>query len=44
MLLLKPDQIDVTGNRIVAKEEIQKLFVRDRDRSVFRIPLDSRRT
>jgi cell division protein FtsQ len=44
MLLLKPDQIDVAGNRIVAKEEIQKLFVRDRDRSVLRIPLDSRRT
>ena len=44
MLLVKPDQIDVSGNHIVAKEEIQKLFVRDRDHSVLRIPLDARRT
>jgi cell division protein FtsQ len=43
MLLVKPDQIDVSGNHIVAKEEIQRLFVRDRDRSVLRIPLDARR-
>ena len=44
MLLVKPDQIDVRGNRIVAPEEIQKLFVHDRDRSVLRIPLEARRT
>jgi len=44
MLLAKPDQIDVRGNHIVAPEEIQKLFVRDRDRSVLRIPLEARRT
>lgn len=43
MLLLKPDQIEVTGNRIVAKEDVQKLFVHDRNRSVLRIPLDARR-
>jgi cell division protein FtsQ len=43
MLLVKPDQIDVSGNHIVAREEIQKLFVRDRDRSVLRIPLEARR-
>lgn len=43
MLLLKPDQIEVTGNRIVAREEVQKLFVVDRNRSVLRIPLDKRR-
>lgn len=43
MLLLKPDQIDVSGNHIVAKEEIQKLFVGDRNKSVLRIPLDARR-
>jgi len=43
MLLLKPDQIDVQGNHIVAKEDIQKLFVRDRNLSVLRIPLDQRR-
>ena len=44
MLLVKPDQIDVKGNHIVAREEIQKLFVHDRDRSVLRIPLEARRT
>jgi cell division protein FtsQ len=43
MLLVKPDQIDVSGNHIVASEEIQKLFVHDRDRSVLRIPLETRR-
>jgi cell division protein FtsQ len=44
MLLLQPDQIDVNGNRIVAREEIQKLFVHDRDRSVLRVPLETRRS
>ena len=44
MLLLKPDQIEVSGNHIVAKEDVQKLFVHDRNRSVLRIPLDARRT
>jgi len=43
MLLLKPDQIDVSGNRIVQREEVLKLFVHDRNRSVVRIPLDTRR-
>jgi cell division protein FtsQ len=43
MLLMKPDQIEVTGNHMVAHEEVQKLFVRDRNRSVLRIPLDARR-
>ena len=43
MLLLRPDQIDVSGNHIVAREEVQKLFVRDRDRSVLRVPLETRR-
>jgi len=44
MLLLKPDQIEVKGNHIVAPEEVQRLFVRDRDRSVLRVPLETRRT
>ena len=43
MLLIKPDQIDVGGNHIVAREEIQKLFVSDRNRSVLRVPLETRR-
>jgi cell division protein FtsQ len=41
--LLKPDQIEVTGNHIVAREEILKLFIQDRNRSVLRVPLDARR-
>jgi cell division protein FtsQ len=44
MLLIRPDQIDVSGNHIVAKEEIQKLFLHDRNRSILQIPLDTRRT
>lgn len=44
MLLVKPDQISVTGNHIVPREEVLKLFVQDRNRSILRIPLDSRRT
>jgi cell division protein FtsQ len=44
MLLLKPEQIDVNGNHIVAREEIQKLFVKDRNLSVLRVPLETRRT
>jgi cell division protein FtsQ len=44
MMLLKPDQIDVSGNHIVGREEVQKLFAYDRNRSVLRIPLDKRRS
>jgi cell division protein FtsQ len=43
MLLLKPEQIEVTGNRIVPREDVQKVFVRDRNKSVMTIPLDARR-
>jgi cell division protein FtsQ len=44
MLLIKPDQISITGNHVVPREEVLKLFARDRNRSVLRIPLDARRT
>ncbi len=44
MLLIKPDQISITGNHVVPREEVLKLFVHDRNRSVLRIPLDARRT
>jgi cell division protein FtsQ len=44
MLLLKPDQISVAGNHIVPREEVLKLFLHDRKRSVLRIPLDMRRS
>ena len=44
MLLVKPDQIEVTGNRVVAREAVLQQFVKDRDRSVLRIPLETRRS
>jgi cell division protein FtsQ len=44
VLLVRPDQIEITGNHIVPREEVQKLFLHDRDRSILRIPLDTRRT
>lgn len=43
MLLVRPDQIEVSGNHIVQREDVLKLFVRDRNRGVVRIPLDQRR-
>ena len=43
MLLLKPEQIEVTGNRVVASDAVLQQFVHDRGRSVLRIPLDERR-
>jgi cell division protein FtsQ len=44
MLLLKPDQVEISGNNIVQRDEVLKLFVHDRGRSVVRIPLDTRRS
>jgi len=44
MLLLKSDQIEVTGNRIVSREAVLQQFVHDRNRSVLRIPLEARRS
>jgi len=43
VLLLKPDQVEVNGNHIVAREAVLAPFYKDRGRSVLRIPLDSRR-
>ena len=43
MLLLKPDQIELTGNHIVSREAVLQQFVHDRNRSVLRVPLESRR-
>ena len=43
MLLIKPDQIELTGNHIVSREAVLLQFVHDRNRSVLRIPLDARR-
>jgi cell division protein FtsQ len=43
MLLVKPEQISVAGNHIVPREEVLKLFVHDRNRSILRISLEARR-
>ena len=43
MLLLKPDQIELTGNHIVSREAVLQQFVDDRNRNVLRVPLESRR-
>ncbi len=44
VLLLKPDQIEVLGNHIVTREAVLPPFARDRNRSVLRISLDTRRS
>jgi len=44
MLLLKPDQIEVNGNRMVSREAVLQQFVHDRNRSVLQVPLDARRS
>jgi cell division protein FtsQ len=44
MLLVKPEQIEVNGNHTVSREAVLQQFVRDRGRSVLRVPLDSRRS
>lgn len=43
VLLLKPEQIEVTGNHVVGREAVLKPFAQDRNRSILRIPLDARR-
>jgi cell division protein FtsQ len=43
MLLLKPEQVEVTGNHIVSREAVLAPFYKDRGHSVLRIPLDTRR-
>lgn len=43
VLLLKPDQIEVTGNHVVSREAVLQQFVQDRNHSVLRISLDVRR-
>jgi cell division protein FtsQ len=42
--LLKPDQIEITGNRIVSRDSVLQQFARDRGHSVLRVPLDARRS
>jgi cell division protein FtsQ len=44
VLLLRPEQIELTGNHIVTREAVLQQFARDRGRSVVRIPLEARRS
>ena len=44
MLLLRPDQIELNGNRVVSREAVLQQFVHDRDRSILRVPLEARRS
>ena len=44
MLLLRPDQIELNGNRVVGREAVLQQFVHDRDRSILRVPLEARRS
>lgn len=41
--LLKTEQIDLTGNHVVARESLVNVFYPDRGHSVLTIPLDKRR-
>jgi cell division protein FtsQ len=43
-LLLRPDQIELNGNRVVSREAVLQQFVHDRNRSVLRVPLEARRS
>ena len=43
-MLLKPDQIELRGSRIVSRDAVLQQFVHDRNRSVLRVPLDARRS
>jgi cell division protein FtsQ len=44
MLLTKPEQIELNGNHIVAREAVLQQFVHDRSRSALQVPLDTRRS
>jgi cell division protein FtsQ len=42
--LLRPDQLELSGNRIVTREAVLQQFGRDRGHSILRVPLDARRS
>ena len=44
MLLLKPEQIEMTGNHVLTREAVLRPFAQDRNHSVLQIPLDARRS
>ena len=43
VLLVRPEQVEVTGNHFVSREAVVAAFGSDRGRSVARVPLDARR-
>lgn len=43
VLLTKPEQIEIAGNHVVARQAIVDRFYLDRGRSVLRVPLEDRR-
>src|SRR5260370_5388893 len=43
MLLLKAEQIEVSGNHIVNREAVLQPFMHHRGRAVLRLPMDGRR-
>jgi cell division protein FtsQ len=43
-MLLKPDQIELRGSRIVSREAVLQQFIHDRNRSALCVPLDARRS
>ena len=43
MALLHPDQVSLEGNHYVTAESVRRVFIRDRGRSVLRIPIAERR-
>jgi cell division protein FtsQ len=42
--LLKPDQVELSGNHVVSREAVLQQFARDRGHSVLSVPLDARRS
>jgi cell division protein FtsQ len=44
VLLLKPSQVELVGNRIVSRDAVLQQFARDRGHSVLAVPLDKRRS
>jgi cell division protein FtsQ len=43
-LLLKPSQVELSGNHVVSRDAVLQQLAPDRGRSVLRIPLDARRS
>src|ERR1700732_3218913 len=44
VVLLKPDQVELSGNHVVSRDAVLQQFARDRGHSVLSIPLNARRS